>query len=418
MKNDSARALAFESLKKCIKNGKYSNLEVIASLSRSTLDTRDKALYTALVYGVIEKTVTLDFIIAKYSRVPLDKLDDNVITAIRLGLYQIIYMDRVPDFSACDESVKLVPRQSKPYVNAVIRAVLKDKDKIDATVSEAPLSVRYSVPNEIIDLWIRGYGREKTEEILQGFMIKPDMTVRVNQMRITPSELAEKLGGKIHSLHGDMVVASGSAEALWGFDDGMFFVQGTNSRYAVKALGLVEGETVVDTCACPGGKSFSAALDMNNRGRVYSLDLHANKLSLIDKGAKRLGIDIIETAVHNGSSPRQDLVGKADAVICDVPCSGLGIIAKKPDIKYKSIKDIEGLPNVQSRILEASAEYLKPGGRLMYSTCTLNPDENERITEAFLKSHKDFHRAEGFPRTAFPSDVSDDGFFCDLIIKD
>ncbi len=418
MRTDDPRRLAFDSLKKCSKDGKYSNLEVLASLSRTELDTRDKALYTALVYGVIEKTVTLDYLLSRYSRLPLEKLDSNTLTALRLGLYQIMYMDRIPDFSACDESVKLVPHSSKSYVNAVLRAAVKNKDGIGAVLDSAPLSVKYAVPREIIDIWQRGYGEEKTLEILEGFMLKPPMTLRVNTLKTSAKELLKHIDGSAHCELPDIIYASGNAETLYGFDEGLFFVQGTNSRRAVSALSLKPGETVVDTCACPGGKSFSAAIDMENRGRIYSFDLHANKLSLVLKGAQRLGIDIINADVCNATSPRTELEGSADAVICDVPCSGLGIIAKKPDIKYKSLSDIERLPKIQLAILTASSLYLKKGGRLMYSTCTLNPDENERVTETFLGSHPDYRRAEGFPKTYFPSQTSDDGFFCDLLIKD
>lgn len=418
MKEKTPRALAFESLKKCSKDGKYSNLEVLSNLSRVPLDPRDKALYTALVYGVIEKSITLDSIIEKYSRISLKELDIDTLISLRLGIYQLMYMDRIPAFSACDESVKLVPHKSKSYVNAVLRAVSKNKASLEEWLENAPLCIKYSVPQYIIDIWTKGYGEEKTLEILKGFSVNPPLTIRVNTIKSSVKELLEHIDGRVHPCLSDIIITSGNAEALYGFDEGKFFVQGSNSRYVVSALKLQAGETVIDTCACPGGKSFSAAVDMQNKGKIYSFDLHKSKLSLITKGASRLGIDIIETAELNAMHPREELFGKADAVICDVPCSGLGIIAKKPDIKYKNAEDIERLPEIQLGILSASSAYIKNGGRLMYSTCTLNPDENERVTDEFLKTHKDFHRAEGFPRTAFPDGVWEDGFFCDLIIKD
>lgn len=418
MKNGNPRKLAFDSLKKCSKAGKYSNLEVLASLSRNELDTRDKALYTALVYGVIERSITLDYIISRYSKLALEKLDEDTITALRLGICQIVYMDRIPDFSACNETVNLVPHSSKAYVNAVLRAVIRDKDNIDTHLKNAPLSVKFSVPEWIIDIWKKGYGEDKTLEILEGFLRKPRLTLRVNTLKTTAKELLEKIDGEPHPDLPDVIYADGNVESIYGFDDGLFFVQGSNSRRAVAALSLKKGESVIDVCACPGGKSFSAAIDMENEGHLFSFDLHKNKLSLIEKGAERLGISIITTDTHNGTTPREELIGKADAVICDVPCSGLGIIAKKPDIKYKNFSDIERLPKIQLEILTASSRYLKKGGRLVYSTCTLNPDENEKITDAFLSSNTDFHRAEGYPRTFFPEGSSEDGFFCDLIIKD
>lgn len=416
--NKNARSLAFQSLKKCTKNGKYSNLEVLSSLSNAELEARDKALYTVLVYGAIEKGITLDSVISDYSKLPLEKLDTDTLVALRMGVYQIIFMDRVPDFSACDETVKLVPRSSKGYVNAILRAIIREKDKVLSSIENAPLSIKYSVPDWMVSLWQKGYGEEATKKILDGFELRPAMTLRVNTVRTTAEELLKHIDGRLHPKHHDMIYANGNAESLWGFEEGLIFVQGTNSRTAVSALGLREGETVIDTCACPGGKSFSAAIDMNNKGKIYSFDIHANKLPLISKGAARLGIDIIETAVCNATTPREELFGTADAVICDVPCSGLGIIAKKPDIKYKKYSDIERLPKIQGEILAASCRYLKDGGRLLYSTCTLNPDENERITDAFLKEHEEFKRAKGYPVTVFPSEESDDGFFYDLLIKD
>ncbi|MBE6650295.1 MAG: 16S rRNA (cytosine(967)-C(5))-methyltransferase RsmB [Ruminococcaceae bacterium] len=418
MKIKTPRELSFESLKKCFKDGKYSNLEVLTNLSRVSLEQRDKALYTALVYGVIEKSITLDWIIDKYSKLPVEELDADTLISLRLGIYQIMYMDRIPAFSACDESVKLVSHKSKSYVNAVLRNVAKNKALLQEQMENAPLQIKYSVPQYIIDIWTKGYGEEKTVEILKGFSVNPPLTLRVNTLKCTAEEILEHIEGHVHPNLPDIIYTSGNAEALYGFDEGKFFIQGSNSRYAVSALKLSPGETVIDTCSCPGGKSFSAAIDMQNKGKIYSFDLHANKLSLVTKGAKRLGIDIIETAELNATKPREDLKGCADAVICDVPCSGLGIIAKKPDIKYKNLSDIERLPEIQLNILNASSEYLKKGGRLMYSTCTLNPEENEKITDEFLKTHKGFHRAEGFPRTSFPTDLWEDGFFCDLIIKD
>ncbi len=418
MKNSEPRYLAFDSLKKCMKGNKYYNLEVLSRLSDSALDERDRSLYTVLVYGVTEKSIMLDYVISRFSRVPSDKLDLDVLVALRLGVYQILCLDRVPDFSACDESVKLVGHKAKAYVNAVLRKVTENKKAVLEVIEKAPLDIRFSMPQGIIDIWIRSYGEEQALEILKGLSTPPPLTLRVNTLKVTSAELSEKIGVAVHEGLGDMLVANGNAQSLYGFDEGLFFVQGTNSRYAVQALGLKPGERVVDTCACPGGKSFSAAIDMKNKGEIYSFDLHENKLSLVQKGAKRLGIDIIFAAVCDARAPAEELVGTADAVICDVPCSGLGIIAKKPDIKYKEVKDIEHLPEVQYSILSASSRYLKDGGRLMYSTCTLNREENEAVVNRFLAQNPSFKRAEGFPKTFFPSQTSDDGFYCDLILKD
>lgn len=423
---DNVRKSAFDSLKRCEKDGKYSNLEVLTNISKSNFDSRDKGLYTALVYGVIEKRITLDTLISSFSDKALDKIDVDTKTALRLGLYQIAFMDRIPDHAAINESVEIIKnspcRSSASFVNAVLRNAVKNKAHFDEIIKKGGMSAVYSMPQWIIDLWIKGYGEEKSMSILESFLTPPSVTLRVNTLKINRDTLLERLkesGADVesHPFAKDIIILkSGGVETLYGFENGLFFVQGTSSYTAVKSLSLKEGERVVDACACPGGKSFSAAIEMSNKGELFSFDLHKNKLSLIDKGAKRLGIDIIKTDENNANSPKEELIGSADAVICDVPCSGLGIIAKKPDIKYKDKKEIERLPEIQLSILKNSSRYLKVGGRLLYSTCTLNPDENERVTDAFLKGNPDFERADK-PHTLFASEGFEDGFFYDLLVK-
>ncbi|MBQ7898077.1 MAG: 16S rRNA (cytosine(967)-C(5))-methyltransferase RsmB [Clostridia bacterium] len=420
---NNVRKLAFDSLKRCEKDGKYSNLEVSSLIVRSNLDPRDKGLFTALVYGVIEKRITLDALISEFSDKPIEKLDSDVVIALRLALYQLTFMDRIPPHAAINESVELVKatphKASAPFVNAVLRSALKSKDRFDEILEKKGKSAIYSIPDWIIELWEKGYGGEKTERLLCGFLSSPPVTLRVNTLKITAEELLEKLQDKVipHPAAPDiLILQGGSVEELDGFHDGLFFVQGTSSYTAVRTLSPKGGERLIDVCACPGGKSFSAAIEMGNRGEVLSFDLHKNKLSLIDKGAKRLGIDIIKSDENNANIPKEELLATADKVICDVPCSGLGIIAKKPDIKYKDKKDIERLPEIQLSILKNSSRYLKKGGRLLYSTCTLNPDENERVTDAFLRENPHFKRV-GEPTTIFPGTDFEDGFFYDILEK-
>ena len=426
MKNP--RKLAFDSLLRCEKDGKYSNLEVASRISSNELDTRDKSLYTALVYGVIEKRISLDALISHFSKRPVESIDREALVALRLGLYQIAFMDRIPTHSACDESVKLVKasykKASVPFVNGVLRSAVKERESFEMILSKAGESALYSMPKYIITLWREGYGEEMTKKLLSAFQKKPPVTLRVNTLKISADSLFQKFlssGASVerHSFAEDIIVLlSGSVEELYGYNEGYFFVQGTGSYMAVKALSPKAGERIIDTCACPGGKSFSASVEMKNKGEVFSFDLHKNKLSLIEKGAERLGIDIIRAEENNANNPKDELLGTADGVICDVPCSGLGIIAKKPDIKYKDGEDIKRLPEIQKSILKNSSRYLKKGGRLVYSICTLNPKENERVTEEFLQENTDFHRAKGYPVTVFPFDGYEDGFFYDLLIKD
>ncbi len=416
MKNP--RRLAFESLKKCEADGKYSNLEVTSRLCKNDLDERDRGLYTALVYGVIEKKITLDTLILTLSDRKV--LDKDTLTALRLGLYQILFMDRIPDHAAINESVSLVKSTSRaPFVNAVLRRAVREKESLAERLVSAGESAVYSFPEWIIELWREGYGEERKTALLEAFSKKPPVTLRVNTLKITPDALLEKLpSAEKHPFADDiLVLREGGVEKLYGYEEGLFFVQGTSSRVAVKALGLAGGERVIDTCACPGGKSFTAAIDMGNKGEIFSFDLHRSKLSLIEKGAKRLGLDIISADENNAYFPKEVLIGTADAVICDVPCSGLGIVAKKPDIKYKEREEIERLPEIQKKILEKSVLYLKKGGRLLYSTCTLNPRENERVTDAFLKENEGYKRL-GSPTTVFAEEGYEDGFFYDIIVKE
>lgn len=418
-----ARRLAFDSLKKCEKDGKYSNLEVSASINRQNLSPRDKAFYTALVYGVIEKRITLDAVIEEFSSKRIEKLDKEVLVVLRLALYQIMFMDKIPDHAVLNESVSLIKKagfsSSSSFVNAVLRTALKNKENFRSILAKKGESAVYSLPEWIINLWRDGYGEKRTGELLEAFLKKPPTTLRVNTLKTDSDTLLKNIkNAHQHPVYKDiLILESGGVEELYGYEEGLFFAQGTSSFCAVKALGVKKGQRVIDVCSCPGGKSFSAAIEMENEGEVFSFDLHQNKLTLVDKGAKRLGIDIIKTRERDARKPFDEFLGTADAVITDVTCSGLGIIAKKPDIKYKEKSEIERLPEIQFDILSNSSRYLKRGGRLLYSTCTLNPDENERVTERFLKENPDFKR-EGSPTTIFAENGFEDGFFYDILIKE
>ncbi|MBQ9544189.1 MAG: 16S rRNA (cytosine(967)-C(5))-methyltransferase RsmB, partial [Clostridia bacterium] len=253
---------------------------------------------------------------------------------------------------------------------------------------------------------------------------RPPLFLRVNTLLISRDELKELLEEEGYSVETSplsdtalTVEGAGSPAASPLFEKGYFFIQDAASQYASSLLDPKPGENVADVCACPGGKSFSCAMLMENRGNVFSFDLHRSKISLIESGAKRLGIGIITASAHDSTKTIDDLAGAFDRVICDVPCSGLGVISKKPDIRSKKESDISRLPEIQSEILEASSEYLKLGGTLLYSTCTLNPDENEKVTDSFLARHGNFRRAArgSFPKTLFPKHKISDGFFIDLL---
>ncbi len=430
----TARQAAYRSLMLCERDKKYSNLEIDSAIRRFKLEGAEKGLYTALVYGVIERRITLDYIIGKLSSKPIDTLDAEAVTLLRLGLYQLIYLDRIPDSAAVNETVNLA-KQNAPraasFINAVLRGFLREigKDKLpypDTGDRREYLSVRYSLGYDVLDILMESF--DDPESILASFSEQPDVTLRVNTLKISRDELLLKLSQKDIAAEATKYSPYGirltkktvSAEISELISRGYVYIQDEASQLAVLAADPKPGTVLIDTCACPGGKSFSAAILMENRGEVKSFDLHKNKLSLVDSGAKRLGIGIITTSEKNGSVTDAALIDSADTVICDVPCSGLGVIAKKPEIRYKSRAEILRLPEIQHSILETASKYVKHGGVLCYSTCTLNKAENEAVVGRFLEGNAEYSAedfdvgaltSEGGMLTLRPDIHGTDGFF-------
>ena len=417
----TARSLALTTLL-AVGRGQYGNIALDTALSRHPLPDADRHLYTALVYGVLERQVTLDYLISRFSDRAPDALDEAVLCALRMGLYQLTYLDRVPDHAALDETVSLVPRRVSGYVNAVLRAYLRFEKSLsheggshlpregklttpEAWIERFPdlggdpvraLSVAYGMPRALCDVFISALGQARAASVLAAFCEKPEHALRVNPLKTTPEALTAALTEAglttlpaLYAPHA-LRVPDGAIAKLPSFASGDFMVQDEASQLCVAALDAQAGDVVIDTCACPGSKSFGIAMGMGNRGEVHSFDLHKSKLSLIRSGAERLGISIIAADERDARGPDPDLIGKADRVLCDVPCSGLGVIAKKPEIRHKDLSESARLPAIQAAILEASSAYLKSGGVLVYSTCTVLPAENEDVVTAFLASHPDF----------------------------
>ncbi len=400
----TARAAAYRSLMLCEKDSKYSNLEIDAAIKRFSLEGAEKGLFCALVYGVIGRKITLDYIIGRLSSKPVGEIQPEVMMLLRMGLYQLIYMDRIPDSAAVNETVELAKRnapRAASFVNAVLRGFLRSHsareliypDKSDRTLY---LSVRYSCSPDVVGILERSVG--DAESVLAAFEIHPDITLRVNTLKITRDELLSKLSAL--SVDAEPTELSPFGVKLTGksvnsdiselISSGYVYIQDEASQIASLAASPMPGTAVIDSCACPGGKSFGAAILMENKGEVKSFDLHKNKLSLVEKGASRLGIGIISTAEKNGSVYDAALSESADTLICDVPCSGLGVIAKKPEIRYKSKDEIVRLPEIQYSILSNTSRYVKRGGILCYSTCTLNREENEAVVERFLEGNAEY----------------------------
>ncbi|MGN1443014.1 MAG: 16S rRNA (cytosine(967)-C(5))-methyltransferase RsmB [Acutalibacteraceae bacterium] len=419
---ENPRRLAFDILLKIEKDNAYSNLTLDACLPESGLDARDKAFVSALVYGVTERRLTIDYQLALYLDKPLKKLKPQVLIILRLGVYQLLFMDKIPDSACVNESVKLTKSCGCAYASSLVNAVLRKcaKNGLVLPKEDSPdyISVRYSCPPWLCEKWINEYGLDDTKALLDASNGCVDTVVRVNTVK-TDAHLLKKLLEKegVSVLDGpvenSLIIKNyGNIENLTGFRDGLFHVQDTASQLCVKALNPLPGQTVFDVCSAPGGKAFTAAQLMENSGKVLAFDIYEHRVKLIADGAKRLGLDIVCAKVGDASLFNPELP-EADRVLCDVPCSGLGIIRRKPEIRYKDQESLKGLPDIQLKILKTASAYLKKGGRLVYSTCTLNQDENEAVVNRFLSENSNFMLADenDSMQTLMPHKNNSDGFF-------
>ena len=423
-KNINARALALEVLTRC-ESGGYSNIALDTIIKRNDLSSADRGLMTALIYGVIERKITLDYIIAYLSSIPNSKIERDTKNILRMGLYQLIYMKKIPAHAALNETVNLANKRSKGFVNAILRSYLREGYKIifPEKINEVKyLSVTYSVGESLVEALLKTYSFLECQNIFNAFSQLSPITLRVNNLKTTRNEILSELEGarKTDFSPDGVILENAAVSELKCLNDGRVTVQDEASQICVRALDAKKGDVVFDVCACPGSKSFGAAMTMENDGEILAFDIHENKLSLVEKGAERLGISIISTKAQDARKSIEELFGKADKIICDVPCSGFGVIGKKPEIRYKDVKESESLPKIQYDILENVQNYLKVGGTLVYSTCTILPDENENNINKFLENHKNFKlvpfsvgdlEVESGMITLLPHTHHTDGFF-------
>ena len=414
------RKIAYDVLVKCASAEQYSNIALDIAIKRSDLTPPDRGLLTTLVYGVIERQITLDAIIDSLTDRKSEEISPDARTLLRLGIYQLAYLDRVPDHAAVNETVNMAGKRSRGFVNAILRAFIRSGKEIPIPDKNADavgyLSVKYSFCPALCRKFIDTFSLERAEELFAAFGETPDLTLRTNTLRVSREELIEKIGEQgIHALPtkesevGIRVCDRSPVTELYGFSEGLFFVQDEASQLCVRALDAKPGMRVLDACACPGSKSFGAAIDMNNKGEVISCDLHRNKLSLVESGAARLGISILQTQERDARSTNEEWLGTFDRVLCDVPCSGFGVFAKKPELRYKDPAASAALPDIQLAILKSASQYLKVGGKLVYSTCTLLPAENDWNVARFLKNNDNFNLLDA--RTLYPDTDGTDGFF-------
>ncbi|MCD8052396.1 MAG: 16S rRNA (cytosine(967)-C(5))-methyltransferase RsmB [Clostridiales bacterium] len=399
----SARETAFYVLERA-KSGAWSDSALKSAIRSNALSPRDSALCSRICYGVQQNQLLLDYWISCFSRVPVEKLESAVLTALRMGLYQIALMDRVPERAAVNESVELVKRSSRnPNSSRLTNGILRAFCRREGDWPQAPsLSVQYSHPQWLVNALAAELPGGDVEPLLAADNSQPPTTIQVNTLRTTTQELANALaergvGVRLHPWLPDCLelTGTGDLEELPQFRAGDFTVQDAAAKLAVLAADPQPGDRVLDACAAPGGKSFAAAVQMQDRGELFSCDIQPKKVRLIRDGAKRLGISILTAEVRNGKAFYEDCGSKYDLVLADVPCSGLGIIRKKPDIRYKNPDSLGDLPDVQRAILDNVSRYVKPGGTLLYATCTVLRRENRDVVEGFLADHPAF-RLEPF----------------------
>ena len=428
----SSRKTALAALNAVTQNEGYSNIVIDKAIRTAGLAPRDAALASAIFYGVLEKRLTLDDAISHFLAKPKQKMDETVRNILRIAAYQMLYLDRIPDSAAVNEAVLCAAAymngRYKGFVNGVLRSFSRGRDALPPPESE---SVHWNIPQAVIDLWRRDYGAALTEKLLAAMSTRAETYIRVNTLKTTAEALCRTLPEgtaavpaveNALSLHG-----AGDPTALPGFAEGLFHVQDLSSQLLCALVDPQPGERVADVCAAPGGKSFTLAERMQNRGALDAFDLYKGRVNLIRRGAERLGLSVVSAAVRDAADGPCEK--QYDRVLCDVPCSGLGVIRKKPDIREKPLDGLARLPEVQGRILENASRYVRPGGVLLYSTCTILPRENQGVVDAFLACHGDFYK-EPFPvpaalgagndgaMTLLPPLHGTDGFFICKLRRD
>ena len=406
----------------------YSNLALNHKITMNKPNS--PAFVRELVYGVLERMLTLDYFIDQILDEGIESLKNPELTIMRMGVYQLTHMNSVPEYAAVSTSVDLAKKYCKGragLVNKVLREYQNRKIQMHLPPRDEDevryLSLKYSYAPWIIETWLKYYSVAFVEKLLEAGNSKPPLTMRINWLKVRKQDLIsalEERGYEVQegNLCQNAIKVKGS-EVLESelFKHGLFTPQDESSMLVSEKIGVRQGDLVMDVCAAPGGKTTAIAERMNNTGKVIASDIYRRKLDLVDKEAKRLGITNIETRSWDATRVDSTMVRKADRVLVDAPCSGLGVVRRKPEIKYKEKDDdMELLPKKQLAILSASSSYVKPGGTLLYSTCTINPEENEKVVEAFLKKNRDFKKEE---RLLLLPNVNDtDGFFICVMKRD
>ncbi len=414
----NARSVAVKVLCDIERNNSYSNIAGDFAINEAGLERKDAALMSALVYGVLQRKITLDYVISKYLKSPISKIHPMVLSTLRMGAYQLLFMDKIPQSAAVNESVAIIKKSKQSFAsgfaNAVLRNISRGKTQILSDISNAEPYIRYSCPKEIYDEMTSFYGENDTLEFLKSSVETPSVYARVNSNKITPQSLFERFNSKNiefyeKSPQGAFVLKNaGNVESMTEFKEGLFFIQDRASQLAIDAIDIKEDDKIIDVCSAPGGKSFTASMHLGKSGKVLSCDIYEKRVGLIKNGANRLGIDNLRAVVNDATVFNSEF-GVFDVVLCDVPCSGLGVIRRKPEIKYRTLSSYDSLKDIQYSILDVSKKYVKQGGKLMYSTCTVRKVENEFIVKSFIENNPDFHILK--EETLMPHTHDSDGFY-------
>ncbi len=418
----SARELVLKGLHRIETEEAYTNQVLKEILAGDSVSSVDRGFVTELLTGVVRHRLRLDYVIEQFSKVKLKKLSPWVHQILRMGIYQILFLERVPDSAACNESVKLANRYAnggaRGFVNGLLRTVVREKDNIPYPEKNPErFSVVYSCPLWLTKRLLAQYGEETTEKILIAGLEKHPVSLRVNGLCTTAEALQECLNNEdiitcLDDKNPNRLFVEGALDVnrSKAYGEGLYTVQNSSSMTAVEMLNPQCGEVILDLCSAPGGKTTYMAERMKNQGEIHAFDLYPHKIDLIHKSAKRLGISIISAQVQDATELMESWIGKADRVLADVPCSGIGVIHKKPDIKWhRTAEDIEELSKIQEKILENAARYVKPNGTLLYSTCTILKEENQEQIQMFLEKNEGFVLEE--ERTLLTHETGGSGFY-------
>ncbi len=426
----TAREATLKALYSIEKSGAYTNAALKEALSQGGLSSKDRGFVTELIYGVISNKSAIDYIIMQFSKIKIKKMTPWVISILRMGIYQIYYMDKIPHSAACNEAVKLAKKYSHGagtgFVNGVLRSAARSYSDFKFPLTGdavKDLSLEFSYPEWITEKIIAEYGVESCRMLYTENRKAHSTAVRVNSLKICKNDLIvtlESEGFECSEVDGidNALLVKGklNIENSEAYNQGLYSLQNLSSQKAVEVLSPIPGQLVVDMCAAPGGKSCAIAEKMRNEGSVLSFDIYRHKVDLINKSAARLGINIINAKVQDSAMYCAELAEKADCVLADVPCSGLGVIHKKPDIKWtRTPDDITELCKIQEQILDNAASYVKRGGILMYSTCTILPEENRLRIQKFLTKNTDFKVL--YEEQILTSALGESGFYICKMLK-